>query len=452
MDDPGYISLFAAINSLLHEGTHDWLLHPEWIDVFVALTPAEMVALYGPGGGPFVPYIGATANVDLGLHSLTVDSPTLFVDAVNHRVGMGTITPPQPVTIDLGLVRLRQTGSTRYRSDWNVSNAQTILNSFDDIGGVYLPLIFSGLTYAIRPSGDSTKGFFQNSSGSIGINTVSPNGPLEVSDVGATLLYVTGTGVSGQAIIILNTPDVAGTHAWDFRSAGATFLIRDETVGQYRLAIDTSGRIGIGGTTAGLTGPTANLHLGAGTATANTAPLKINSGTLLTSPEAGAIEFLTDAFYGTQTTGPTRKQFAMVDAASIGAAGEMAAINTTGLTANVSASTLYAAPSTGEGFYRVSAYVVETTAGSLSSTLPNVQIVYTDKDSNTSVTMDATPILAGAGLGQSAALGVNAVGTVSSGVIVIYVKASTTIQYQTVNYASNLAGMTYALRLRLELL
>ena len=32
----------------------------------------------------------------------------------------------------------------------------------------------------------------------------------------------------------------------------------------------------------------------AGTATAGTAPIKLTSGTLLTTPEAGAIEFLTD--------------------------------------------------------------------------------------------------------------------------------------------------------------
>jgi len=128
----------------------------------------------------------------------------------------------------------------------------------------------------------------------------------------------------------------------------------------------------------------------------------------------------------------------------------IATINTTGLTANVGASTLYSVPADGERMYRVSAYVVETTAGSISSTLPNVQIVYTDKDSNTSVTIDATPILGVAGIGQTGALTANTVGTASSGVIVIYVKASTTIQYQTVNYASNLAGMTYALRIRLE--
>lgn len=131
---------------------------------------------------------------------------------------------------------------------------------------------------------------------------------------------------------------------------------------------------------------------------------------------------------------------------------EVATIDSPGLTANVGASTLYSVPSSGEGMYRVNVYVVETTAGSLSSTLPNVQIVFTDKDSNVSVTMDATPILGVAGIGQTGALNANTIGTASSGVIVIYVKASTTIQYQTVNYASSLAGMAYALRIKLEAL
>jgi len=46
-----------------------------------------------------IPYIGGTSNVDLGAHNLTVDSPTLFVDATNHRVGIGTITPGGTMSI-----------------------------------------------------------------------------------------------------------------------------------------------------------------------------------------------------------------------------------------------------------------------------------------------------------------------------------------------------------------
>src|SRR3990167_2096060 len=52
------------------------------------------------------------------------------------------------------------------------------------------------------------------------------------------------------------------------------------------LTISTTGNVGIGTTT-----PTAVLHLKAGTATANTAPLKFTSGTSLTTPEIGAVEY-----------------------------------------------------------------------------------------------------------------------------------------------------------------
>jgi len=75
-----------------------------------------------------------------------------------------------------------------------------------------------------------------------------------------------------------------------------------------KMRLSGDGNLGIG-----TTAPTAVLHLKSGSATANTAPLKFTSGTLLTAPEAGAVEFLTDAFYGTITTGAARKQFAFTD-------------------------------------------------------------------------------------------------------------------------------------------
>jgi hypothetical protein len=78
--------------------------------------------------------------------------------------------------------------------------------------------------------------------------------------------------------------------------------------------------------------------------------------------------------------------------------------------------------------------------------------VYTDNETGGSITIDATPVLGVAGIGQTGALTANTIGTASSGVIAINVKASTTIQYQTVNYASTAAGMAYALHVKLEAL
>jgi hypothetical protein len=67
----------------------------------------------------------------------------------------------------------------------------------------------------------------------------------------------------------------------------------------------------------------------AGTATGGTAPLKFNSGTLLTTPEAGAVEFNSNTLYYTKTTGPTRLKIAAYDNTG-GATGDMYYRNASG--------------------------------------------------------------------------------------------------------------------------
>jgi len=49
----------------------------------------------------------------------------------------------------------------------------------------------------------------------------------------------------------------------------------------------------------------ATITIRPGTTAASTAPLKFTSGSLMTTPEAGAVEFLTDKLYFTKTTTPT---------------------------------------------------------------------------------------------------------------------------------------------------
>ena len=61
-----------------------------------------------------------------------------------------------------------------------------------------------------------------------------------------------------------------------------------------RMFIWYTGKVGIW-----TTSPTANLHIKAGSAAAGNAPLKIDSWTLLTTPEVWAIEFWVDRYYAT---------------------------------------------------------------------------------------------------------------------------------------------------------
>jgi hypothetical protein len=76
------------------------------------------------------------------------------------------------------------------------------------------------------------------------------------------------------------------------------------------------------GTDNAVNGGHQKITVRAGTATAGTAPLKFTSGTVLTTPEAGAVEFNTDSLYFTITTGTVRKKVAIYDDSS-GAAGDL---------------------------------------------------------------------------------------------------------------------------------
>lgn len=70
------------------------------------------------------------------------------------------------------------------------------------------------------------------------------------------------------------------------------------------------GRIGIGSSTV----PTARMHItAAGATSAGSSQLKFTSGPLMTTPEVGAFEFLTDGLYFTQTTSATRQQIAFLN-------------------------------------------------------------------------------------------------------------------------------------------
>ncbi|MFN0275935.1 MAG: hypothetical protein ACKVPJ_09335, partial [Chitinophagales bacterium] len=75
---------------------------------------------------------------------------------------------------------------------------------------------------------------------------------------------------------------------------GAAVSENDINIGAAWFGDRTAQNLGIG-----VASPAAVLHVKAGTATANTAPLKFTSGTNLTTPEAGVIEYDGNGFYST---------------------------------------------------------------------------------------------------------------------------------------------------------
>ena len=185
-----------------------------------------------------------------------------------------------------------------------------------------------------------------------------------------------------------------------------------------RMRILSSGNIGFG-----LTSPTAVTHFKAGSATAGTAPAKYNSGTLMTTPEVGAFEFNTDAFYGTITTGAVRRMFIMSQTGR--------AVGQTAANANVHSFTLSAA----DGSYQICANVLVTTSSAEAFT---VIVAYTD-EGNTARTATMTFQLVNGTIGTNIAFANGAVPYMGHP-LNIRCKASTAI---TVATTGTFTGCTY---------
>jgi hypothetical protein len=177
----------------------------------------------------------------------TQDNSNLFWDNTNKRLGIGTNTGVNTLTIKQASASMRIESTTGINfADFRIANT----------GGT--------LYYGISRS---TGGIFG----------------LEGAYEGLVFY-----GNTNQNNLMIAT----GGHL--------RFLTSNDNGSSYpeRMRISSGGNVGIGQTT-----PTAVLHLKAGTATASTAPLKFTSGTNLTTAEAGAVEFNgTNLFFSPSTT------------------------------------------------------------------------------------------------------------------------------------------------------
>lgn len=164
-----------------------------------------------------------------------------------------------------------------------------------------------------------------------GVDTVSNYGYATCLGLSSGLALTTGTVAglylgsfsgsnvtSGQSNIILASNTSTGTAASTTTGSNVIIIgngmsVSSNTVSNemniggviYGNGVYGTGKIGIGVTNANIT---ARLHLPAGTTSAASAPLKFISGSLMSAAEAGAMEFLTDAYYLTITTGAARQQ------------------------------------------------------------------------------------------------------------------------------------------------
>lgn len=166
-------------------------------------------------------------------------------------------------------------------------NSFTSTNTFSQNAYFYAPTEFIGNGTAspvrLTSTGTSVPTLYGQRSQGDYANPTAVNG-------GDLLLTVEGRGHTGTAFGSGGYMRMTSTEPWSVGARGTqiTFATTPTgTVGPNEvLRISNAGQLGVLNTN-----PSANVHIKAGTAAAGTAPLKLNAGPVLTTPEAGAIEF-----------------------------------------------------------------------------------------------------------------------------------------------------------------
>jgi hypothetical protein len=206
-----------------------------------------------------------------------------------------------------------------------------------------------------------------DSVGRVGIGITGPNTLLDVN--GAITARGDGNQVglylgSGAAIRDSGTASITYLDLATGSASHGQFVVRSSNAYTERLRIDSSGNVGIG--LAG-SAATAYLHLAAGGTAASTAPIKLTSGSLLTTAEVGATEYDGSSLYfTTNTTSTGRGQVAARQIFRLAANGS--ALGPTiadyfGATSSINL------PATGVYEIEYFLYFTKTTAGTVTFTL-----------------------------------------------------------------------------------
>lgn len=187
----------------------------------------------------------------------------------------------------------------------------------------------SGGTLTLLSTSHATKGkiflgtlsVYDQVNDRLGLGTTSPASTLHLYSSGGALnglkIETTGTTNAGYASVNFSTPTNAdhmqiGVYGSAATTPNEAFFYQNNggfiwyASGSIASRLSAAGRTYFGGNVVA----TAKVHIAAGSATANTAPLKLTSGTNLTTPENGAFEYDGTNLYF--TTGGVRKTVTLI--------------------------------------------------------------------------------------------------------------------------------------------
>jgi hypothetical protein len=262
--------------------------------------------------------ISGTSIFGIGLSATTITATT-YQNLPNSLRGLylptsgGTVSGNTIFTQNISV-----TGGTGI--NWFSGNTSTDLLRVTQTG--------TGNAFVVEDSSnpDGTP-FVITNDGSVGIGTDSPEGRLNVvpaiipsstSNLGIKV-EIGGSGSTGVAIVVGGSGTTTGLSINSASSnSTANGIIVESGVNvfnevgnatsDFRIEGDTDPNLFFVDASADAVGidqstPTARLHIGSGTTAAGTSPLKFTTGSLMTTPETGSVEFANDGLYFSNVDG-----------------------------------------------------------------------------------------------------------------------------------------------------
>jgi hypothetical protein len=206
-----------------------------------------------------VPNIFGTATAAIPLSQLDTNFATAItlgntaVYLGNTTTSLGNVTLTN-VTISSGNVSV-STATVGAGSN----TAPSITTTGDTNTGIFFP---AADTIAFTEGGAEAMRI--DSSGNVGIGTTAPSGRLHVSSSGAAIAYIQSTQVAGNTNV--ETRYISTNRSWgvgqNIIQTSSIFEIADVTASATRLAIDSSGNVGIGVTPSAWLSTTKVLQIG----------------------------------------------------------------------------------------------------------------------------------------------------------------------------------------------